>query len=87
MRDKKRPGDQFTKGKDPAVKYADPKKQVLNVKQQSRRDFLEGSGAAVAAGAALRAALRGPVLGRVRRRAVGGRRLARSPFKCLFLLH
>ena len=51
MRDKKRPGDQFTKGKDPAVKYADPKKQVLNVKQQSRRDFLEGSGAAVAAGA------------------------------------
>ena len=55
MRDKKRPGDQFTKGKDPAVKYADPKKQVLNVKQQSRRDFLEGSGAAVAAGAGISA--------------------------------
>ena len=49
MRDKKKQGNLLDKGNDPAViKYADPKDQILNDKQQSRRDFLEGSGAAVA---------------------------------------
>ena len=55
MRDKKKRGDLLNKGNDPAVKYADPNNQVLSDKQQSRRDFLEGSGAAVAAGAGISA--------------------------------
>ena len=39
---------------DPVVKYADPT-QGLDPQQQSRRDFLEGSGAAVVAGAGISA--------------------------------
>lgn len=53
MRDKSKQ-DQSLKN-DPVVKYVDPQAQALNPKQQSRRDFLEGTGAAVVAGAGISA--------------------------------
>jgi len=40
---------------DPVVKYVDPDTHPLNPKQQSRRDFLEGTGTAVVAGAGISA--------------------------------
>ena len=53
MRDDKKQGKK--PNKDLAVKYVDPKSCTLNPKQQSRRDFLEGTGAAVVAGAGISA--------------------------------
>lgn len=53
MRDKRKQG--IKPIRDPAVKYIDPKAQALNPNQQSRRDFLEGTGAAVVAGAGVSA--------------------------------
>lgn len=53
MRDKSKQ-DQSSQD-DPVVKYVDPQTQTLNPKQQSRRDFLEGTGAAVVAGAGISA--------------------------------
>ena len=53
MRNKDKQGKQSSQ--DPAVKYVDPNNKDLNPKQQSRRDFLEGSGAAVVAGAGISA--------------------------------
>ena len=55
MRDKKKQGNTLVSKKDPAVKYAEPAPQGLNSKEQSRRDFLEGSGAAAVAGAGISA--------------------------------
>ena len=51
MRDDKKQGKK--PNKDLAVKYVDPKSSTLNPKQQSRRDFLEGTGTAVVAGAGI----------------------------------
>ena len=53
MRDDKKQGKK--PNKDLAVKYVDPKSSTLNPKQQSRRDFLEGTGTAVVAGAGISA--------------------------------
>lgn len=53
MRDDKKQGKKPSK--DLAVKYVDPKSGTLNPKQQSRRDFLEGTGTAVVAGAGISA--------------------------------
>ena len=53
MRDKNQQGEKPSK--DPAVRYIDPKTHALNPNQQSRRDFLEGTGAAVVAGAGVSA--------------------------------
>jgi len=53
MRDKDKQ-DRTPEG-EPVVKYVDPQSYSLNPKQQSRRDFLEGTGAAVAAGAGISA--------------------------------
>ncbi|MDG2420360.1 MAG: (2Fe-2S)-binding protein [Gammaproteobacteria bacterium] len=55
MRDKKKQGNKLVNKKDPAVKYVEPAAQGLNSKEQSRRDFLEGSGAAAVAGAGISA--------------------------------
>lgn len=55
MRDKKKQGNTLLSKKDPVVKYAEPVPQSLNNKEQSRRDFLEGSGAAAVAGAGISA--------------------------------
>jgi len=55
MRDKKKQGNTLLSKKDPAVKYAEPVPQNLNNKEQSRRDFLEGTGAAAVAGAGISA--------------------------------
>lgn len=51
MRDDKKQGKK--PNKDLAVKYLNPKSSTLNPKQQSRRDFLEGTGTAVVAGAGI----------------------------------
>ena len=53
MRDDKKQGKK--PNKDLAVKYVNPKSSTLNPKQQSRRDFLEGTGTAVVAGAGISA--------------------------------
>ncbi|MFL2854847.1 MAG: (2Fe-2S)-binding protein [Pseudohongiellaceae bacterium] len=53
MRDDKKQGKK--PNKDLAVKYVNPKSSSLNPKQQSRRDFLEGTGTAVVAGAGISA--------------------------------
>ena len=53
MRDDKKQGKK--PNKDLAVKYVDPKSSTLNPKQQSRRDFLEGTGTEVVAGAGISA--------------------------------
>jgi len=55
MRDKKQQGNKLVNKKDPAVRYVEPSTQGLNSKEQSRRDFLEGSGAAAVAGAGISA--------------------------------
>jgi len=55
MRDKTKQGNKLVIKKDPAVKYVEPAAQGLNSKEQSRRDFLEGSGAAAVAGAGISA--------------------------------
>ena len=53
MRDDKKQGKK--PNKDLAVKFVNPKSSTLNPKQQSRRDFLEGTGTAVVAGAGISA--------------------------------
>ena len=53
MRDDKKQGKK--PNKDLAVKYVNPKSSTLNPKQQSRRDFLEGTGTAEVAGAGISA--------------------------------
>ena len=55
MRDKKRQGKTLLSKKDSMVKYAKPAPEGLTNKEQSRRDFLEGTGAAVVAGAGISA--------------------------------
>lgn len=55
MRDKKSQGKTLLSKKDPMVKYAEPAPEGLTNKEQSRRDFLEGTGAAVVAGAGISA--------------------------------
>ena len=55
MRDKKSQGKKLLSKKDHMVKYAEPAPEGLTNKEQSRRDFLEGTGAVVVAGAGISA--------------------------------